>query len=315
MLDKLLRDLVHGEVSIGKTKIAFLDMLLAVCITAAAVMIRRAVFGISESSAAVSDTTRLVYCAMDFVLAVFMVYFVWKTTGSRLKTVGTYALTVIWPAIAANSALNGGGEVVSAVVVLAVLCVFAGKPDENTGRGQEDTSVMDKIGFWAVTLLVCVQQIRCAGFSEERLTECWPNIYTLFSETGFVAEYGVTGKLLVLGILLIIFYYISKKEMRVTPELLVASGLFFSLLISVFYPFMNYRCGLMANVFAILTFIQNKKKCYVPMAMCIISYVSYGYYYNGTTGMFFWIYALALVVLMLDAGVSLYRQLHTGKMA
>ena len=95
-----------------------------------------------------------------------------------------------------------------------------------------------------------------------------------------------------------------------TPELFVASGLFVTLFISVFYPFMNFRSGFLANVFALLLFIQNKNKFYVPMAMCIISYVSYGYFYNGTIGVFFWMYALGLVVLMLDSGVYLYKQLQ-----
>ena len=51
------------------------------------------------------------------------------------------------------------------------------------------------------------------------------------------------------------------------------------------------------------------------MAMCIISYVCYGYLYNGEIGVLFWMYALGLVVLMLDAGVYLYKQLQTGKEA
>ena len=113
-----------------------------------------------------------------------------------------------------------------------------------------------------------------------------------------------------IGILLIVFYYISKKEVKVTPELFVASGLFVTLFISAFYPFMNFRSGFLANVFALLLFIQNKNKFYVPMAMCIISYVSYGYFYNGEIGVFFWMYALGLVVLMLDAGVYLYKLLR-----
>ena len=46
------------------------------------------------------------------------------------------------------------------------------------------------------------------------------------------------------------------------------------------------------------------------MALCIISYVSYGYYYNGTIGVFFWMYALGLVVLMLDAGVYFYKVIN-----
>ena len=300
MLDKFLRDLVHGEFSVRKTKIAFLDILLTVCITGAAVMIRKAIFGISENPGVSGGTAMLLFCGLDFLVALLMGVFTWKTTGSKLKTVGVYSLAVVWPAIAGNSALNGGHEIVFALVLLLMLCIIAVR----------QCCTMKE--FWLFTVAVCVLQIQQADAGGEKLTNFWPNIYTLFSETGFVAEYGETGKLLVFGILLMIFYYISKKKIHVTSELLVASGLFFSLFISAFYPFMNYRSGLLANVFAILMFIQNQKKCYVPMAMCIISYVSYGYFYNGTIGVFFWIYALGLGALMLDAGVYLYQKLLKG---
>ena len=300
MLDKVLRDLIHGEFSVGKTNFAFLDVLLTVCITGTAVMIRKAIFGISGNPGLEGGTMMLLYCAFDFVLALLMAVFVWNTTKNRLKTVGVYSLAVIWPAIAGNSALNGGFEVVFAVVLVALLCVVFGK------------QLQSMAGFWLFTLAVCGLQILQGDAPAEKLTNFWPNIYTLFSETGYYNEYGVTGKLLVFGILLIIFYYISKKEVKVTPELCVASGLFCSLFISAFYPFMNFRSGLLANVFAILLLIQNKKKVYVPMAMCIISYVSYGYFYNGKIGVFFWMYALGLVTLMLDSGVYLYKQLHKG---
>ena len=245
----------------------------------------------------------MVYCALDFVLALLMAFFVWKISENRLKVVGIYSLAVIWPAIAGNSALNGGMEVVFAAILLLFLCILGLKKKFNVKT------------FWIFTVLVCAFQIVQGDGAGERLTNVWPNIYTLFSETGFLVEYGVTGKLLVLGILLMIFYYVSKKKFVVTPELFVASGLFFSLFISAFYPFMNYRSGLLANVFALLAFIQNKKKFYVPMAMCIISYVSYGFFYNKEIGVYFWVYALGLVVLMLDAGVEFYKQLQTGKEA
>ena len=243
----------------------------------------------------------LFFCVLDFALALLIGYFVWETTEDRLKTVIAYSLAVIWPAIAGNSALNGGHEVEYAVTILLCLSVVVMKKKYHP------------ISFWFITLLSCVAQVASSDGAGEKLTNFWPNIYTLFSETGFVVEYGVTGKLLVAGILLMIFYYISKRKITVTPELLVASGLFVTLFISAFFPFMNYRSGLLANVFGILMFIQNKKKFYVPMAMCIISYVSYGFFHNGTIGVFFWIYALGLVVLMLDAGVYFYQQLGTGK--
>lgn len=303
MLDQFFRDLVHGEFSVGKRKFAFLDILLVICITGAGVMIRSAIFGIAEDGVNVADSQRMLYCVLDFVLAVLMVQFVWMTTNSRLKTVGVYSLAVIWPAIAANSALNGGAEVGKVVLTLIILCNIAAKKH------------YDKKSFWLVTFFVCIAQALCADSFGEKLTNFWPNIYTLFSERGFVPEYGVTGKLLVIGILLLIFYYISKLDFQVTPELLVSSALFFSLFIGLFFPFMNYRSGLPANVFGLLLFLQNKKKWYVPVAMCTISYASYGFYYNGETAVMFWIYAMGQVVLMLDAGVLLYRQLHTGKTA
>ena len=299
MLDKFLREnLVHGEFTIGKFKIAFLDILLTVCITGTAVLIRESIFGISGNLGVSSGTAMVVYCVLDFVLALLMGVFVWLTTGNRLKTVGVYSLAVIWPAIAGNSALNGGFEVVFAVILIALLGIICMK------------KVYTMKTFWLVTVLACVFQIVQGDAPTTKLTNCWPNIYTLFSETGYYNEYGFAGKLLVIGILLIVFYYISKKEVEVTPELFVASGLFITMFISVFYPFMNFRSGLLANVFALLLFTQNKNKFYVPMAMCIISYVSYGYYYNGKVGVFFWMYALGLVVLMLDMGVYFYKQLQ-----
>ena len=289
MLDKFLRDnLVHGEFSIGKFKFAFLDVLLAVCITGTAVLIRESIFGISGNPGLEGGMVMLAYCVLDFVLALLMAMFVWKTTQNRLKTIGIYSLAVIWPAIAGNSALNGGFEVVFAVLLVAMLCLISVKKLYSLGS------------FWVFTIGACACQILQGDAPATRLTNYWPNIYTLFSETGYYIEYGYAGKLLVFGILLIIFYYISKRSVKVTPELFVASGLFVTLFISAFYPFMNYRSGLLANVFALLMFIQNKNKFYVPMAMCIISYVSYGYFYNGEIGVFFWIYALGLVVLMLE---------------
>ena len=300
MLDKFLREnLVHGEISIGKFKAAFLDILLTAGVTVAAALIRESIFGISGNPGLEGGTAMLVYCVLDFVLALLMAFFVWKTTRNRLKTVGIYSLAVIWPAIAGNSALNGGFEVVFAVILVALLCVICMK------------KVYNMKTFWLLTILTSAFQIVQGDAPTDKLTNYWPNIYTLFSETGYYIEYGYAGKLLVFGILLIVFYYISKKkEVKVTPELFVASGLFVTLFISAFYPFMNFRSGFLANVFALLLFIQNKNKFYVPMAMCIISYVSYGYFYNGTIGVFFWMYALGLVVLMLDAGVYLYKQLQ-----
>ncbi len=303
MLDKALRDLVHWEFKIGKCTFAFLDVLLAVCITGAAALMREPIFGALGNPGLEGGMQMLGFCVLDFVLAFLMAAFTWKATGSKIGTVGIYSLAVIWPVFAANSAMNGGNEVIAAVVLVQLLVIIAAK-----GR-------YDAVGFWPLTALTCGFQILQSDGGGEKLTNCWPNVYTLFSETGYVAEYGYAGKLFVFGALLIVLYYISKKSFEVTPKLLVCSGLFFSLFISFFYPFMNYRSGFLANVFALLLFVLDKKKFYMPMALCIISYVSYALFHNGEIAIFYWIYALGVLVLTMLSGVELYQQLHTGKKA
>lgn len=300
MLDRVLRDLVHGEFVLREKRIAFLDVLLVLGTTVAGVMIRKAIFGIAGNEILGGDIVRLLYCVIDFVLAAMMALFTWKTTKNTLKTVGIYALAVIWPAIAGNSALNGGVESALALVLVAMMLLTAAK------------DVWNKQTFGCVAVATCSLCILQSDDMGTKLTNCWPNIYTLFSETGFLNEYGETGKLLTFGILMIIFYYLWKKKFTATPKLAVSAGLFFSLLISAFYPFMNYRSGLIANVFALLLFVQDRKKFYVPVAMCIISYTSYGYFYGVEIGLVSWIYAIALIVLMLDAGVYFYRQIQMG---
>ncbi len=301
MLDKALRDLVHCEFQIGKFHFAFLDVLLAVCITFVGVQVRVPIFGALENPGLEGGTMQLAYCALDFVLALFMGFFTWKVTENKLRTIGVYSLAVIWPVFAANSAMNGGSEVIMAVILVLLLAVVAAK------------KAYTNAAFWAFTALVCGFQILQSDGWGAKLTNCWPNVYTLFSETGFINEYGYAGKLFVIGAIMIVLYYISKLTWKATPQLLLYSGLFFSLFITLFYPFMNYRSGFLANVFALLLFVQDKKKFYVPMFLCIISYVSYALFHNGEIGIFYWIYALGVLALTMDAGVNLYKQLHTGK--
>lgn len=300
MLDKALRDLVHCEFKIGKFNFAFLDVLLAVCITFVGVQVRVPILGALENPGLAGGMQQTVYCVLDFVLALLMAVFTWKMSESKLRTIGVYSLAVIWPVFAANSAMNGGNEVIGAVILGLLLVVVAAK------------GAYTAAAFWALTALVCGFQILQSDGWGAKLTNCWPNVYTLFSETGFINEYGYAGKLFVIGALMIVLYYISKLTFKVTPKLLVSSGLFFSLFITLFYPFMNYRSGFLANVFALLLFIQDRKKFYVPMFLCIISYVSYALFHNGSIGIFYWIYALGVLALTMDAGVNLYKQLHTG---
>lgn len=298
--DDFLRSLIHLELPLGKTKLTLLDALLAVGISFAAVFIRVPVFHYIQLTGT-AFTMKCIYCGLDLLMAALMAFYVYRISDSKLKTLGIYSVTVIWPVFAANSALNGGFEVRNAVVLLAVLCVLA------------IWKKYTKTAFMLFVLLVSILQITQGDIPVERLTNHWPNIYLLIDDVELLREYRMSGKLFVIGSLMMIFYYFSKKKLTVTPKLLVSTGLFTSLFICYFYPFMNYRSGYLPNVFAILLFFCDKKKFYQPLLLCIVSYVAYSYYYAGEeVGLAFWIYAIVLLVLLFDAGMYVYGQLSEG---
>lgn len=299
-LDNFLRELIDKELPFGKKiKITFLDALLAVCITFAAVQIRIPLLHYVESLGK-PYTMNIVYCVLDAVLAFLMAFLVWKNSGSKLKTLGVYAVVVIWPVFAANSALNGGFEVRNAVLLIGLLVMIV-----LTKRYTKDAWLL----FVAA---VGVMQITQGDGALERLTDFWPNIYLLIDDTAMVREYQMSGRYFVIGVLMMMLYWFAKKKkVIVTPKLLASTGLFTSLFICYFYPFMNYRSGFLPNVFAILLCFYDRKKFYQPLLLAVVSYVSYSYFYaGGQTELVFWLYSLILLSLLLDAAFYVYRTVH-----
>ena len=78
MLDQFLRNLIHGEFSVGKRTFAFLDVLLAVCITGVGVLIRSAIFGISGNPDLEGGSQMLFFCVLDFALALLIGFVLFK---------------------------------------------------------------------------------------------------------------------------------------------------------------------------------------------------------------------------------------------
>lgn len=299
-LDDFLRGLIDLKLPLGKKqKITFLDALLAVCITATAVLIRMPLLAYSAKAGRPMPMV-WVYCALDAVLALLMAYWVWKGSKSKVKTLGVYAVTVIWPVFAANSALNGGFEVRNAVLLLLLLVLIAA-----AGKYTKDALCL----FVAA---VSVLQITQGDGQLAKLTDFWPNIYLLIDDTAMVREYERSAAYFVLGVLfMMLYWFVKQKKISVTPKLLAATGLFTSLFICYFYPFMNYRSGYLPNVFAILLFFYERKKFYQPLLLCVVSYVSYSYFYaGGQTELVFWIYSLILLALLIDAAFTVYRTMH-----
>ncbi|MGN0334362.1 MAG: hypothetical protein ACI4DV_01690 [Lachnospiraceae bacterium] len=300
MLDKFLRNLIHQRFQIGKLEFTFLDALLAVCISAAAGAVHL-VFFVDSSTGQFIPGENLLSCAGNFALALAIAAVVRVMSHNHMHALVAYAMSAVWPVFVFNSAYTGGTEVFHALTLAVALCVILSLKKYSKGMF---------LGFLAAASLL---QILQADIVAETLTTRWPNIYLLYSETGFVGEYGIDGKLFTAGALLIMFYYLSKKEFSVTPKLLISGGLFFSLFISYFLPFMNYRSGFTANMLAILLMFADKKKFYQPMLLCLVSYVSFSYYYTEYQEIAFWPYALVLLFLMFDTGMYFYQQLQNQK--
>lgn len=278
----------------------YLDVLLVLGISMAAGAMHM-VFFVDSSTGSLVLNKNLLCCAGNFLLALGMAAFVWSYKKNTTHTLLAYGMTAVWPVFVADSAYAGGREVFFGLLILAGLLVMGWK--------KKFTKNAMLLFFLEVSLVQWIQ----ADTRALTLTGKWPNIYLLYSETGFVSEYGITGKLFVFGALLLLAYYLWQQKLEGDLKLAVTGGLFAALFISYFLPFANYRSGFMANVLAIALFFLDPKKFYQPLLLGLISYTSFSYNFTEYQGIPQWIYGILLLLLMFDTARDFYDQIHEEK--
>lgn len=288
-MDEFLRDLIIKKWKVGKLKFSFLDALLAVCITGTGVMLRLAVIDYTET-----DIWKLRAMLADLLLALLCAGIVYCYTAHRNKTFLTYSILVIYPTMIANSALWGKNSVEYVLFLFLGLYCY--------GREKRLQSLL----LAAIGIFLAVSRLE---ISEKSLNLGWPNFYEIIGKKMFVELYNQVSALCLLGILFTIIYVLVKRRAAITKDLALCLFLFLALLIPYLAPSMPAWAGLTADIAALVYCMRWPKKFYVPMLHLIVSYSAYAYAINGETKLPMVLYAVILLVLLLDTGVKLYEEI------
>lgn len=289
-MDQWLRDFIVKKWSIGNFTFTFLDVLLAFCVTGTGVMLRLSVVEYTPTG-----TEKIAAMVLDFVLSAFCAVLVYNLTSHRLKAFLTYALLVIWPTMVANSALWGRNSVMYAFLFFVGLYLYL--------RRQKWLSAISI----AAGALISVSDI---FVSKHNLNLGWPNFYEIIGKKMFVELYNQVSVLILAGLILTIVYVGLRKKVTVTKDLALQLFLFLAILIPFFAPSMKAWAGYVADIAAVIYAMRWVNKFYVPMLHLIVSYCAYANALNRESKLPMVIYAVILLVLLVDVGVGIYKTIQ-----
>ena len=139
----------------------------------------------------------------------------------------------------------------------------------------------------------------------------FPNIYQIIGNNYFLDEYVGAGMYLILGILMMVMFYIAYRKVRVTKETVILLILFFGLLTTYFIPHMHERYLYVTDAFLLVYGLMRVKRFPWFLASAFLGVVGYAEYLSKNAalvsyGVLAWIQLALLVVI----GLDLYRHLH-----
>lgn len=139
----------------------------------------------------------------------------------------------------------------------------------------------------------------------------FPNIYQIIGNNYFLDEYVGAGMYLILGILMMVMFYIAYRKVRVTKETVILLILFFGLLTTYFIPHMHERYLYVTDAFLLVYGLMRVKRFPWFLASAFLGVVGYAEYLSKNSalvsyGVLAWIQLALLVVI----GLDLYRHLH-----
>lgn len=290
-MDEFVRNLIYKKFHLGRLTVSVLDLMLAICITGAGILLRESVWDYMPVT-----SFKVGAMVLDFVMALLGVAFIWGRTGSRNRAFLTYALMVIWPVFAANSALWGKNGSFVGVLLLVGLLLY--------DRDYKKLSILALLASLVVGILGL--QTPAAG---DLLTLGWPNVFELTGKFMFVELYDKVSLLFIAGILLCGIYCMKEKGLQADKETLLPLLLFLWIFLPYFAPYMPAWAGYGADVLAVLFAVLVPKKFYVAFLHVIVSYSAYAFVLNGETKLPMVLYSVILFGLLLDLGAYVYGQM------
>lgn len=327
-VDEMLRNLIFRSFRVKGISFAFLEGLLALCITGVAFMLR---------TPFETGLPHWIYLLAEWYLAVNAAALVWSYTASRKKTIGTYALLLTLPTVIADGTILRGNACIGALLLLSALLYL-----ECGNRWMFTLSVAVML-IWSVSyvgiLFACIVLWQNRKLKSEQLllllaaggvrfvysyrlwlqagysltTFHFPNIYEIVGreavQTQLIDPVSLVGLFLTLGLLVLAVYLFGLGKMTESKTYLLRLFLFFGLAAVYFLPYMNQSAGYLICVLSVVYMMTAPGQFFVPMLLQIAAFAGYQECFNGTSMMPMWVFAVIQFLLLAYLGIRLLQEM------
>ncbi len=287
-------------------------------------------------------------CLMDFVGAVLVGKLVFTCTGSEKRSMLGYACFLFLPTVILNSAAWAQCDILYTVLILASVyflltdrswagmwfygAAFAVKLQtlfifpflvilwvrKKVGLKQFLTlPVMYFLGILPAWIagrpLAELIGIYAFQGSKDRwsLSIKFPNIYQIIGNNFFLDEYAAAGMYLILGILMILMFYLAYKRVRVTKEYVILLIVFFGMVATYFLPHMHERYLYVSDAFLLVYALTRVRRFPWFVASSFLGVVGYGQYLTKNDPLVpYWALAFVQLALIVRIGLDLWAYIH-----
>ena len=139
----------------------------------------------------------------------------------------------------------------------------------------------------------------------------FPNIYQIIGNNHFLDEYVGAGMYLILGILMIVMFYMAYCRVQVTKETVILMIVFFGMLTTYFIPHMHERYLYVTDAFLLIYGMMRIRRFPWFILSSFLGVAGYAEYLTKNTPLLpYGVLAFAQLGLLTGIGLDLYRCLH-----
>ena len=292
---------------------------------------------------------KMVSVFFDFVAAIAVGFIVYEMTDKKQSGYMAYAVMLFVPTIVANGAMWAQCDIIfTSFVMLSLLFMLKDKPRaslifygiafafklqtlfiaplyvllwvKKKMKNQHFLwlPIMYFIGIipsWIAGKnlweLLTVYLFQANGEMDiYKLSHKFPNVYQIIGTDSFLREYADAGIYFTLAVLMVLMYYIARKNFTFTKDLIIRMGMFFVMVVVFFLPHMHERYGILADVLSVIVAFSNPRKFYVPLIAIGCSFAGYTMYLAQQTVIPLSVYAILYAGLMIDLGIGIYKEIN-----
>lgn len=266
-----------------------------------------------------SDGLKIATTCFDVLLSIVCALYVYELTHHKIKAWIAYAIVIMLPVLSAGSAMWGMGDSVfvffavlslylltkgkgSAAVIAYGISMFLSRyaffllPIFAIAFMQKKTKLVAYLapvcGAWFRNGIVSgdgklsfpifeAERILSLTRGENLLSYNWPNFFQIIGPDKFVLEYATVFKCLAAVLMLVVVVLVLQKNEEMTAERWIALSLLVAMLFPFVMPQMDERCGLMADILAVIFVLKYTDMYYVAIIQVILSYIAYSAYFRG----------------------------------